>query len=167
MKEIFTCILFTLFIPFLAGQKTESFITESDIALFYEQCYLLKKQSFSVAEVKALSEKTTKALDRAFSEIEKLDKSFDSTCYIDGSRVVFTKKEDQTISINRINGIGGMEPNFLQIGRSEKMLRTFFSLLQTKDLEHLILQIHPKMPGDGVSYPKHRDIQFRKSFDPD
>lgn len=40
-------------------------------------------------------------------------------------------------------------------------------LLGTNDLEHLICQVHPKLPGDGVSYPAHKDIQFRRQFDPD
>ena len=34
-------------------------------------------------------------------------------------------------------------------------------------IEHIISQLHPKLPNDGVVYAKHRDIQFRKSFDPE
>lgn len=86
--------------------------------------------------------------------------------YIDGSRVVYKYRPDQLISIARINGCGGMDPTLLATMCSEKMIHTFFELLDTNDLEHLIAQIHPKLPGDGISFPKHQDIQFRKSFDP-
>ena len=71
------------------------------------------------------------------------------------------------ISIARINGVSCMQPALLATVRSDKILRTFFELLGTSDLEHLISQVHPKLPGDGIGFPKHRDIQFRKSFDPD
>ncbi len=27
--------------------------------------------------------------------------------------------------------------------------------------------MHPKLPGDGVAYARHRDVQFRKQFDPE
>lgn len=76
-------------------------------------------------------------------------------------------REDQSVSIALINGCAGMQPKLLDTTRSERMLHTFFDLLSTNDLEHLICQIHPKLPGDGVAFPGHRDIQFRKLIDPD
>ena len=46
-------------------------------------------------------------------------------------------------------------------------MQTFSEIPGTRDLEHLIFQIHPKIPGDGISFPRHRDIQFRKSYNPE
>ena len=151
--------------------EIQGFLTAEDIALFYKQGYLLKPQALSLVEMKQLNEDITTVIDRAIEEIQhSKDLTFsedDQIIYIDGSRVVCKRRPDQSISIARINGCGGMQPALLATMRSEKMLRTFFELLGTNDLEHLICQIHPKLPGDGIVYRKHRDIQYRKSFDPD
>ena len=154
----------------LDAKETQGFLTRDDITLFYKQGYLLKAQALSQEEVKKLDDNIKAVIDRALEEIQhSKDLTFsedDQIIYIDGSRVVYKRHLDQSVSIARINGCGGMQPAFLATMRSEKMLYTFFELLGTNDLEHLISQIHPKIPGDRIAYPKHRDIQFRKSFDP-
>ena len=61
----------------------------------------------------------------------------------------------------------GVQPSLEPFVRSEKLMHTFFELLGTSDLEHLICQVHPKLPGDGVAYAKHQDVQFRRQFDPE
>lgn len=170
-KVIFLAFFVLLFSLTLDATETQGFLTVDDIALFYKQGYVLKSQAFSQAEMKQLNKDITTVIDRAIKEIQHskdlLFLEFNKSIYIDGSRVVFKRHLDQSISIERIKGCGGMQPALLATMRSEKMLRTFFELLGTNDLEHLISQIHPKLPGDGVAYPKHQDIQFRKSIDPD
>jgi|GEM_PF-2086153 hypothetical protein len=170
-KLIFLTFFIILSVLTLDAAETKSFLTADDIALFYKQGYLLKPQCLSPVEIEQLNEDITTAIDRALEAIQySKDLTFsedDQIVYIDGSRVVCKRRLDQSISIARINGCGGMQPTLLATMRSEKMVRTFFELLGTNDLEHLISQIHPKLPGDGIAYPKHRDIQFRKSFDPD
>lgn len=84
-----------------------------------------------------------------------------------GARVVYRSLDDRTHSIARINGVSGIDPSLLQFVRSDKLVRTFFDILGTSDLEHLINQLHPKLPGDGIEFPQHRDIQFRRQFDPE
>lgn len=174
----FNCkrVLFLAFFVVLSSftrdaMGTQGFLTPDDIALFYKQGYLVKAQCLRKAEMKQLNEEITVVIDRALQEIQhSKDLTFsedDQIIHIEGSRVVCKRRLDQSISIARINGCGGMQPALLATMRSERMVRTFFELLGTHDLEHLICQIHPKLPGDGVAYPKHRDIQFRKSFDPD
>jgi len=168
-KKIFLA-LFVLPLA-LSGAEMQGFLTPDDIALFYKQGYLVKRQCLSEGEMRQLNEDVTTAVDRALGEIRhSKDLTFsddDQMLYINGSRVVCKRRLDQSISIARINGCGGIQPALLKTMRSEKMVRTFFELLGTGDLEHLIAQIHPKLPGDGIAYPRHRDIQFRKSFDPD
>lgn len=171
-KKVIALAFFMVLSSFtLDAVETQGFLTADDIALFYKQGYLLKSQCLSQAEMKQLNEDITTVIDRAIEEIRNSkDLTFsedDQIIYIDGSRVVCKRRLDQSISIARINGCGGMQPALLATMRSEKMIHTFFELLGTNDLEHLIAQIHPKLPNDGIAYPKHRDIQFRKSFDPD
>jgi hypothetical protein len=163
-------IFFLLTSISLNAEETKGFLTEDEIALFYKQGYILKPNCLSSSEMKQLNEDMTTAINRALDEIQVTNDSActeDKIIHIDGSRVVYKKHQDETISLARINGCGGMQPSLLGTLRSEKMVRTFFELLGTRDLEHLISQIHPKLPGDGVAYPKHRDIQFRQSFDPE
>lgn len=162
-------ILFAVF--GLGAVEPESFLTDNDVTLFYKQGYLLKSGCFSQEEMDQLSEDVTAAIEKSIEEIyrskEPIFSEEDQILYINGSRVVYKRRLDESISIARINGCGGIQPDLLSTIRSNKMVNTFFKLLGTNDLEHLISQIHPKLPGDGIAFPRHRDIQFRKSFDPD
>ncbi len=155
----------------LNAQEMQGFLSTEEIALFYKQGYILKRQCLSSSEMDALNTEITGVIDRSLEAIkESQELTFsddDQMLFIDGSRIVCKKRLDKSISIARVNGCAGMEPALLKTLRSEKMVRTFFELLGTTDLEHLISQIHPKLPGDGIAYPRHRDVQFRKSFDPD
>lgn len=171
MKMLFLALLALLSSLTLNAVEMQGFLTPDDITLFYKQGYLLKPQCFNQTEMKQLNEDITTVINRAMEEIlYSKDLNFsddDQIIYIDGTRVIFKKRLDLSIFIARINGCGGMQPTLLETMRSEKMLRTFFELLGTDDLEHIISQIHPKLSGDGIAYPKHRDMQFRKSFDPE
>ncbi len=148
----------------------QGFLTQEEISLFHQQRYLVKRGCFTAAEMDQLNARVTAVVDRALQQIGQLPNGAaeeDQITYVDGSRLVFKQHADQSISISRINGCSGMDPELLDILRSDKMVRTFFELLGTRDLEHIICQLHPKLPGDGIAYPSHRDIQFRKAFDPD
>lgn len=153
----------------LSATELKGFLSSEDIALFHKQGYLLKSQCLTSSEINLLSDTVTETINQALKEIsgsqDLIFSDDDQIFYINGSRVVCKQGLDQSISIARINGCGGMQPALLTTLRSEKMIRTFFELLGTTDLEHLIAQIHPKLPGDGIAYPKHRDIEFRRAFD--
>ncbi|HEV3270078.1 MAG TPA: phytanoyl-CoA dioxygenase family protein [Candidatus Rhabdochlamydia sp.] len=171
MKSSILMLLFFFAFSSLNAQETQGFLSLEEIAVFYQQGYLLKRQCLSPSEMHDLNVNITAAIDLSVKAIENSQELIfsddDQMIYIDGSRIVCKKHQDGPISIARINGCGGMQPALLTTLRSEKMVHTFFELLGTTDLEHLISQIHPKLPGDGIAYPRHRDIQFRKSFDPD
>jgi ectoine hydroxylase-related dioxygenase (phytanoyl-CoA dioxygenase family) len=171
MKLPYVIFAFILFLNSLHASELQGYLKEEEIALFYKQGYLLKRNCLTKTEIENLNEDVSIAIARALDEIRNSKElsysDDDQMIYIDGSRIVCKKRTDQSISIARINGCAGMEPKLLAVIRSEKMVRTFFEILGTNELEHLISQIHPKLPGDGISYPRHRDIQFRKSFDPE
>jgi len=171
MKILATIFLFFLSFSTLTAKEMRGFLTTEDIRLFFEQGYLLKRGCLSQEEINGLDKTTETLIKYALEEIQRsIDQTLserDQFLYIAGSRVVFKRHLDDSISLARINGVSGMEPSLLETLRSEKMIYTFFELLNTSELEHLISQIHPKLPGDGIAYPKHRDIQFRQSYDPD
>lgn len=170
IQKLLFCLTFVLGLP-LHAMGTEGFLTLDEIALFYKQGYFLKQNTLSQSEMEELDRDITAVINRALEEIEGSQDLIlseeEQMLYIDGSRIVCKKRPDQSVSIARINGCAGMQPKLLNTLRSEKMVRTFFEILGTQDLEHLISQIHPKLPGDRIAFPGHRDIQFRKSFDPD
>lgn len=149
--------------PALYAQN--GFLTPEEIKCFYQQGYVLKKGCLSADEVAVLRTQVTEVIERA---LEQAPNPFDKNnpfVFIEGTRVVFTARANGTISIGRINGVGGIKPELLATIRSEQMLHTFCALLGTQELEHIIAQLHPKLPGDGVDFPRHQDIQYRKEFD--
>ena len=165
MKSL-ALFLFLSFVT-LNAVETKGYLTAEEIALFYQQGYLYKPQCLKAETMEKLSLEITGLIDRSLDMIQSSKNCTDQILYIDGSRIVYQSNPDQSVSIARINGCAGMQPSLLETIRSDLMVHTFFELLGTRDLEHLISQIHPKLPGDGIGYPRHRDIQFRKSFDPD
>jgi len=170
MNTIVLVLFIFVFSSLLKAEEKKGFLSAEDIALFHKQGYVIKRQCLSNLEMADLNKKIDAVISQSLSLISRSkDLTFsdkDQMLYSNGSRIVCKNQPDQSVSIARINGCCGIEPELLSVVRSEKMVQTFFELLGTTDLEHLISQIHPKLPGDGVAYPKHRDIQFRKSFDP-
>ena len=171
----FTLVL-TIFImsvcsSVLTAGEMKGFLTPKDIAVFYKQGYLLKPKALSQMEMKQLNERVTTVVNRALEQIHEspdpVISEEEQFLSINGSRVVFKRHSDRFAAIARINGCSGIEPTLLETVRSEKMVHTFFELLGTSDIEHLISQIHPKLPNDKITFPKHQDIQFRKALDPD
>ena len=162
------CLLFSLLA--LEATEAQGYLTPEEIALFHKQGYLLKPQCLLQTEIDQLNDNITRALECAFHHIEQSGElspsDEDQILHIGGSRVVFKYSPNGSISIARINGCSGMQPALLESVRSEKMMHTFFELLGTSDLEHLISQIHPKLGFDGIAFPRHRDIEFRTLFDP-
>jgi hypothetical protein len=170
MRYVFLAILLCV-VGTVEAAPVRGYLTQEEIEQFYLQGYFLKRQCLGRDEVETLSRSVSSAIDRALAEIaaapDPAVSEQDQFLYAGGSRVVYRRRPDGTVSIARINGVAGVEPSLANMVRSPTMVATFFDLLGTRELEHLISQIHPKLPGDGIAYPRHRDIQFRKSFDPD
>ena len=169
MKVWFT--FFLLLCLSTLSAETQGFLTADEITLFYKQGYLIKRKALDQKEMDSLLMQADHLIDRAMDEVKRLPDPVysedEQILIIDGSNVVFKRRPDQSTSICRVRGVSGMESDLLNTVRSEKLLHTFFELLGTTELEHIISQIHPKLPGDRIAFPKHRDIQFRKAFDPE
>lgn len=152
----------------ILGLEESSYLNEEDILTFHRSGYLIKRNGISSCELEEMSSLFNETYCSILSQLkseryecsERVQKEV-----IAGTEVVFKKKTDQEISLLRLVGCGSIEPKFLSWLRSKKMQNTFFSLLETQKIEHLICQMHPKMPYDGVSFSKHRDVDHRKSFD--
>jgi len=148
---------------------TEGYLTAEEIKTFHSQGYFIKKGCLSLEQIKVLDQLTSQVIQKIADEVYGDTYSCGAqqqVTHMSGSQVVFKKPAAREMSILRVVGCGGIEPQFLQTLRSHKMAMTFFELLGCMQLEHLICQMHPKQPNDGVKFDKHRDIQYRKLFDP-
>ena len=150
----------------------ETYLSENDSAIFYDQGYVVVKQAYDTQEIRRMADLTNGMIERIVSEFlqggsagdfSEINKEYQ--VYLDGSQVVF-KKTENGISILRVVGCGSMQPALQTVLRSDKMVNTFFNLLECESLEHIICQFHPKEPSDGVKFSAHRDIKYRKLFDP-
>ena len=153
----------------LFAQDDLGFLSQEEINTFYEQGFVIKKGAFDRTQLQTMDEITTKFIDTARDEIAKEIYPYsdmEQITYINGTQIVFIKVQGKTPSIYRVVGCAGIEPKVLEILRSEKMTHTFFNLLGCDQIEHIICQFHPKLPNDGVYFPQHRDIQYRKHLDP-
>ncbi|MCH9614861.1 MAG: hypothetical protein SP4CHLAM1_17500 [Chlamydiia bacterium] len=153
----------------LSGTLSASYLSSSEIEQYYKQGYFVKKAALSAEVVSELDLASDLLLDRVLDELSKdtyPEMASNQTTYIDGTQIVFVKKENSAPSIKRMVGCGSIEPSFMNVLRSKKMVETYFALLGTNAIEQLVCQFHPKVPGDGVHFVKHRDMQYRKAFDP-
>jgi len=148
----------------------QGYLSKEDINTFYRQGYVVKKNCIPSAEVKVLDSIIDDVLVHSVKDIKSeghsIDAANDQTTHINGARVVFRQGDNRDIKVVRINGVSGFSPILLQTLRSDKLCHTFLELLKCKEIEHIINQMHPKLPSDGVVYHKHKDVQFRRDFDP-
>lgn len=146
------------------------YLSQEEIALFYQQGYVVKK-SMVAQNISTLREQCSRivstAKQKVFSnECAVTDPSVrEDYVYINGTQVVYKKHSETTAAIRRVVGCGGMEEGVLKTLRSYEMVKTFFDLLKTNQIEHLICQCHPKESGDAVEYRPHRDETNRKLLD--
>lgn len=136
----------------------ERLLSPDEIAQFYKEGFLIKRQVFTSTEVRYLQNQMDLALEQAFASLEPSEE--EQIHYLNGARIVSKKN-----AILRINGCAPLA-DLTPFLASDRLISAFCDLLGTNDLEHIIAQIHPKMPYDGVSFAGHCDLQFRKMFDP-
>jgi hypothetical protein len=164
-----TTILGLLCILSAALSAGESFLTDGDVELFHRQGYLIKRQCFSLEEVEKARNQSSCLLDSLFGELAKETYPYSNNVqevYLKGSKVDFRKEAGKELSIFKVVGCGAIEPEFNALLRSDKILNTFFQLLESTEIEQIICQFHPKLPGDRIAFPPHRDVTFRRQMDP-
>ena len=86
-----------------------------------------------------------------------------------GARFVLTERGDRPagegsaggVVVQRVVWAGGAEPALLDIGADPRLVGPALQLLGSERCEQLLCQAHFKMPGDGVSFDWHQDVQHR------
>lgn len=96
--------------------------------------------------------------------INKIDAKGSYHIEWNGTQFVIGKAKDQT-QIQRIVWAGAARPDLLKISRQEKLLTIVAQLLGADKADHLINQLHYKLPHDGVKFDWHQDIKNRRQLD--
>lgn len=66
------------------------------------------------------------------------------------------------VLIHRIQWVGASEPIFRRYGEDPRILQLASDILGSDDMNHLVNQVHFKLPKDGIEFPWHQDSQFRR-----
>lgn len=77
-----------------------------------------------------------------------------------GARFVLSPRDDEVV-VQRVVWAGGAEPALLALGADPRLVDPALQLLGSDRCEQLLCQAHFKMPGDGVSFDWHQDVQHR------
>ncbi len=116
----------------LRATETRGFLTREDIALFYKQGYLLKKQCLTLEEMNRLNKDITLFIDRTLTEIQQSDNQSlsdqDQVLNVNGSRIVFKRFPNQTISIARVNGVSGIQPIRIRLSSYKLLIFNIFRI---------------------------------------
>src|SRR3989344_1752333 len=122
-------------------------LSSSQIDLFYQRGYLFLERVFSIDEVAEVS--------KAIGCLQEMAQGLEGEVMHKGSKFVV-----QDGLLERVVWAGAAEPSLLQYGHHPKLTSIPAQLLQSKFGEHLINQVHFKLPGGGF-YRWHQDSIHR------
>ncbi|XWN35453.1 MAG: phytanoyl-CoA dioxygenase family protein [Roseivirga sp.] len=146
-----------------AGTNTKEpiHLTQEQYEHYQQEGYVILKQLFTaeeVAEMRALADQLKEtALTLGAHQSGKVMHQ--------GTQFVLEREQDKA-TIQRIVWAGAACPRLLEYGRDKRVTHLAAQILQSDQADHLINQIHYKLPGDQVQFGWHRDIQNRRNFDP-
>lgn len=96
----------------------------------------------------------------AFERLHATAQRLRSTQDHNGARFVLADRSDEVV-VQRVVWAGGAEPDLLSLSADPRLVGPALQLLGSAHREQLLCQAHFKMPGDGVSFDWHQDIQHR------
>jgi hypothetical protein len=129
-----------------------STVTEQERAAFADDGFFLRRGAIS----KAALQEARSAFDRLFGKAQRRG----GTGLEDGAHFVLSG-DPRNLRVERIVWAGGAEPTLLAIAEDPTILDPALALLGSAHCDQLLCQAHFKMPGDGVSFAWHQDIQHR------
>lgn len=122
-------------------------------AQFFERGWFVMPQVFSCEEI----ERIRAAFDRLYACAQSLRTTQNHA----GAYFVLEDRGSEPVVIQRIVWAGGAEPDLLSLSADPRLVGPALELLGSEQCEQLLCQAHFKMPGDGVSFDWHQDIQHR------
>ncbi|MFZ9994917.1 MAG: phytanoyl-CoA dioxygenase family protein [Steroidobacteraceae bacterium] len=128
-------------------------LTSSQISEFIEKGWIILPNVFSLDEMAQAR--------AAFERLSATARRLRMTQNHAGSYFVLGGSQDDDVVIQRVVWAGGCEPTLLDLSADRRLLEPSLQLLGSEQCEQLLCQAHFKMPGDGVSFDWHQDIQHR------
>jgi ectoine hydroxylase len=127
-------------------------LTPAQVDGFFDRGWIVVPSLFSPEELVA----ARAAFERLHAVAQRLRSTQDHA----GARFVLADRGDEVV-VQRVVWAGGAEPALLAIGADERLVGPALQLLGSGRCEQLLCQAHFKMPGDGVSFDWHQDVQHR------
>jgi len=128
-------------------------LSEEQVDTFFDRGWLVIPDVFSSEEMMQGRQ--------AFDRLRQTCFRFRTTQTDAGAYFVLDETAHGDVIIKRIVWAGGMEPSLLDLSADRRLLGPALQLLGSSQCEQLLCQAHFKMPGDGVSFDWHQDIQHR------
>ncbi|WP_419536840.1 phytanoyl-CoA dioxygenase family protein [Endozoicomonas sp.] len=140
-------------------------LSAHQLVFYRENGYLVQQGFFRGAELRDLEQHIQIALD-SVSELPWEGSHTEEKLFSKGTLFVLGPVGSNGLPvIKRMVWAGARFPELLAYGRHPKLKKNVSFILDSPRASHLINQIHPKQPDDGVEYDVHRDIDNRRSFD--
>lgn len=123
-----------------------------DEAAFHAHGFFVVRGLFSAVDIAAVRA----AFDRLHARAQEM-----KTTQTERDALFVLKERAHDVVVQRIVWAGGAEPDLLRVGEDRRLVDIALRLLGTPGCDHLLNQAHFKMPGDGVAFDWHQDIQHR------
>ena len=127
-------------------------LSDAQVKAFYEDGIVLLKGVFNRQETSEMRA----AFDRLHAKAQKIRE----TQTFEGSYFVLTPRPSDVV-VQRVVWCGASENALLRYGADPRLTQPAAQILGSSELQQLINQAHFKLPGDGVSFAFHQDIQHR------
>ncbi len=141
--------------------KQNLYLTEQQCKQYDTEGFVIVRKLFSKNEILEITRYANLLKEIAF----KLANNMDDKVMHKGTQFVISHKNKKP-SIDRIVWAGAIEPRLLEFGRLSKITYPVAQLLKAQYADHLINQLHYKLPNDGIKFGWHIDLQNRIKFDP-
>ncbi len=131
-------------------------ITDTQIEAFYDTGYVVIPDIFGEPELEIMRS----ACDRLVVEAAELE----GMVIHNGSQFVVERNPTHAefpVQIKRVVWVGAAEPDLLKLGQSHQLTDIAGRIMDCDRLEHIINQVHFKLPNDGVFFPFHQDSRHR------
>lgn len=132
----------------------EKSLSEEQIRNFHDLGYIKIKSVFSSEEIKEMSD----AIDR----IKEVALSGTGEFMKNGSKFYVREIANGKKRIEHVNWCGAMEPLLMKYSRDKRITSLVSELLGSRNANHLINQVHFKLPNDGMEFPFHQDSKHRR-----
>ncbi|MEJ2669322.1 MAG: phytanoyl-CoA dioxygenase family protein [Gammaproteobacteria bacterium] len=137
-------------------------LSDDQYRQFYQAGYLIQPGYYSEKVIERLHAACERLTQRGH-RLQPPQSSKRKIQVFDGCTKFVYRSGEATplLALSHVVGCGSQEPEILKHLRSPETVHTFAHLLQHEQLEHLLCQFHPKLPGSEITFKPHRDIGHR------